>query len=137
MSDNKKKSEPTSAEEMRRLMDLTEIATTPFVDELYVTKGEKTFLLREGKVISGRFDRNIRIDTANYGAGKKHAHIHGRKGNELGIVNVDGTPSHGMKCRLHPDDITALCAQGFKIPDNGIVEWVSLGITGFRFLIEG
>lgn len=80
--------------------------------------------LDEGKWISGRFDRNIRIDQPTYGAGQQHAHILARNGKEIGVVNFDGSASHGAKCRLSDDDANALRAKGFSIIPSNIVEWI-------------
>jgi hypothetical protein len=82
----------------------------------------------EGKWISGRFDRNIRLDQATHllGDGQPHAHVFGRKGDEIVAVNLDGTGSHGSKGRLHPDDAGVLRARGYEIPTDRIIEWPSL-----------
>jgi hypothetical protein len=82
--------------------------------------------LDEGQWISGRFDRNIRIDQPTYGAGQQHAHIYGRKGNEIGVINIDGSASHGTICRLHDDDATALRIRGYPVRQSNIVEWCIL-----------
>jgi hypothetical protein len=82
--------------------------------------------LREGRWIPGRFDKNIRIDQPTHGVGQTHAHVLGRKGEELGVVNFDGSASHGTKCRLSDTDANALRAKGFQIPSGNIVEWVLL-----------
>ncbi|HVK54256.1 MAG TPA: hypothetical protein VM532_04410 [Burkholderiales bacterium] len=82
--------------------------------------------LDEGQWISGRFERNIRIDQPTYGAGQPHAHILGRKGSQIGVVNLDGSASHGTKCRLSDSDANALRAKGFAIQPSNIVEWSTL-----------
>ena len=82
--------------------------------------------LDEGYWISGKFDRNIRIDQPTYGAGQRHAHILGRKGQEIGVVNLDGSASHGVRCRLSDADANALRAKGFSIRPGNIVEWITL-----------
>lgn len=120
-------------------MDLTSKVLHPQpeqIAEVFFWKQSEFGRLQEGKFVSGRFEGNIRIDNATYGAGQRHAHILGRKGNDIGVVNVDGTSSHGTICRLHPNDIEALRANGFKIPDSGIVEWISLGMPGLQFLFN-
>ena len=127
---------------MRELLDLVKTSGTSetvYLDDLYVTDGNNSYLLEGRKWVSGRFEQNIGIDTTDYGAGPthvKHAHILGRKGKELGVVNVDGTSSHGTKFRLHSDDIKALRGKGFVIRDDGLVEWTSLGIMDVRFLLN-
>lgn len=92
-------------------------------------------ILHEGKWISGRFDRNIRIDQPTHGVGQPHAHVLGRKGEEIGVVNFDGTSSHGTRCRLSDQDADALRARGFQIKVGNIVEWLSLQTVGTVFLL--
>jgi hypothetical protein len=94
--------------------------------KLVEADGEALQVLREGNWIDGRFKRNIRIDQPTHFQGlqgQQHAAIHGRKGDQEGVVNYDGSGSHGTKGRLHPDDADALRAKGYKIPDDNIVEW--------------
>lgn len=99
----------------------------PILSDIYVFEADQNFVrLDEGQRISGRFEHNIRIDQPTYGAGQQHAHILGRKGNELGVVNLDGSASHGTKCTLHTDDANALRARGFSIRPDNIVEWTVL-----------
>lgn len=85
-------------------------------------------LNEERKWVSGRFDRNIGIDqpTHLHGDGQTHAHVLGRHRDELGVVNFDGSGSHGTKFKLHPKDADSLRARGFHIRANNIVEWVKL-----------
>jgi hypothetical protein len=84
-------------------------------------------LNEERKWVTGRFDHNIGIDlsTHTHGKGQPHAHVLGRRGNELGVVNLNGTPSHGSRFKLHQKDATALRAHGFDIRPNNIVEWTN------------
>lgn len=86
-------------------------------------------LNEERKWVKGRFERNIGIDQPSHlhGEGQMHAHVLGRRGNELGVVNLDGTASHGTKVRLHPKDADALRARGFSVRADNIVEWFKLG----------
>lgn len=95
-------------------------------------------LLVEGKWVKGRFDNSIRIDQPTHmqGNGKTHAHLFARNGDQYGVVNLDGTASHGMKCRIHRDDAAALVKRNFKLPPGNIVEWVAAK-SGPQFLIEG
>jgi hypothetical protein len=53
----------------------------------------------------------------------------------IGIVNFDGSGSHGTKCRLSNGDEVALRAQGFNIQQGNIVEWMVL-VGQYRFLLE-
>lgn len=85
-------------------------------------------LNEERKWIDGRFDRNIGIDQLSHlhGDGQTHAHVLGRRGNQLGVVNFDGSGSHGSKFKLHDKDANALRARGWKVRADNIVEWVKL-----------
>jgi len=101
-------------------------------DEIYVVdinSGDVT-KLDEGKLVSGRFKNNIRVDHPTYGAGQTHAHIHCRKGNQVGVLNLDGTKSHGGESyTIHKNDAAALGALGFTVPEDGIVEWIKLDVS--------
>jgi hypothetical protein len=95
--------------------------------------------LCEGMWVKGRFDRNIRLDHPTHLRGEEgqpHAHVYGRKGDEIVAVNLDGTASHGSKGRLHPDDAEALRVRGFDIRADRIVEWWSLPVP-VTILLEG
>jgi hypothetical protein len=106
-------------------MRFKEFVDLPVLKEVYITDdGESCKVLREGKWVSGRFNRNIRMDQPTHGVGQMHAHIYGRKGDEIGVVNFDGSASHGTKCRLSDADADALRASGFNIRSGNIVEWV-------------
>lgn len=108
-------------------MRFNEFAKLPVLDEIVVTKdGDAAEVLQEGKWVSGRFEKNIRIDQPTHGVGQVHAHVLCRKGNEIGVVNFDGSSSHGTKCRFSDADADALRAKGFKIRPGNIVEWVLL-----------
>jgi len=94
-------------------------------------------VLREGKWVRGRFDRNIRIDQPTHGVGQTHAHIYGRKGDVIGVVNFDGTGSHGTQVRLHKQDADELRGRGFKINSDNIVEWLELAEQPGQLLLLG
>lgn len=118
-------------------MRFSQFIELPILDEIFVTNDGVTMeVLREGKWISGRFDGNIRIDQPSHGVGQKHAHVLCRKGNEIGVVNFDGTASHGSRCRLSDADADALRARGFQIPPGNIVEWVESPFKQLIFLVE-
>lgn len=102
---------------------------------LLTSDGQSGEALHEGQWIRGRFERNIRIDHPTHGAGQTHAHVLGRKGEEIGVVNIDGTSSHGTQCRLSQQDADALRARGFQIKPGNIVEWLSLAAGGSVFLL--
>lgn len=122
--------------------------TDDYIDEVMLTSdGCSVEVLTEGrKWVSGRFDKNIGIDQPSHLAGKNlapgqapaqpHAHVLGRKGDELGVVNMDGSSSHGSKFKLHPTDADALRQRDFKIPPTNLVEWTKLG-TWVRILLLG
>lgn len=109
---------------MVRISEITGEDDSLILDEIYLTdsngEGEK---ICEGKILSGRFDGNIRLDQPTHGAGQTHAHISGRKGVELGVVNIDGTASHGTRMKLHKKDAEVLRARGFDIPGDRVIEW--------------
>jgi hypothetical protein len=121
---------------MKKIMGFKEFINLPTLTEVGLFDGSGAdFRLDEGKWISGRFDASIRIDQPTHGVGQTHAHVHARNGNEYGVVNFDGTASHGIKCKLHKDDAKALREKGFIIGDDNIVEWIELS-DGPKFLIE-
>jgi len=96
----------------------------PVLDQIIVsTDGETVEVLRERTWITGRFERNIGIDNVTYVLGQKHAHVLGRKGDQLVVVNLDGTGSDDTKGRLHDEDAAALRAKGFEIHPGHLVTW--------------
>jgi hypothetical protein len=110
-------------------MDVLEADANPISDIVIVAEdGQSARLLKEGKWIDGRFERNIRIDQPTHFQGlqgQKHASVYGRNGrDELVVVNLDGTASHGKKGRLHPKDADSLTGQGFTIRPDLMVEWL-------------
>ena len=108
-------------------MRFKEFIGLPVLTEMIIARdGRDVEVLQEGKWIAGRFDRNIRIDQPTHGVGQTHAHVLGRKGEEIGVVNFDGSGSHGTKCRLSNDDADALRARGFQIQPSNVVEWILL-----------
>jgi hypothetical protein len=124
------------------MVKLSEILGTDgdYLDEVAITfDGVSLEVLTEGrKWVSGRFDKNIGIDQPTHLAGKSlapgeklpqpHAHVYGLKGEEIGVVNWDGSSSHGSKMKLHPADADALRSRGCKIPPSNVVEWTMLGV---------
>src|ERR1700693_6000906 len=93
----------------------------PYLDEVFLTEdGASGECLREGKWVSGRLQDNIRIDRATHLlSGEQHAHVYARKGKLLGVVNFDGSKSHGGDSfKLHEKDAEALRQRGFKVPGN-------------------
>jgi hypothetical protein len=109
-------------------MKIVEVITgLTLLDEIFISSDATCYeVLKEGKWVSGRFTKNIRIDQPTYGAGQTHAHILGRRGEELGVINLDGTASHGTKMVITQQDAEALKARGFGIPPCRVVEWIRL-----------
>jgi hypothetical protein len=68
--------------------------------------------------------------------GMAGTHVFGCKNDELGVVNLDGTASHGSKVRPHDDDVAELRRRGYRIPAISIVEWVTLASPKVQLLIE-
>lgn len=102
----------------------------PMLDEIILQEaGGDLTVLREGKWVKGRFDKSIRIDQPTHlgGAGEPHAHVYGRKGNEIVVVNKDGTASHGTKGRISDEDASVLRSLGWNLPAGNIVEWTVVG----------
>ncbi len=100
-------------------------------------RGAALMKLDEGKLVSGRFEKNIRIDQPTHLlGGDPHAHVLGRKGNQVVVVNLDGTGSHGTKGRLHHKDAETLRQNGFTIRDDRIVEWWVCDVQD-RILLNG
>lgn len=117
-------------------MGFKEFTDLPTLVDVLVTKDARTVeALQEGKWVSGKFENNIRIDQPTHGVGQTHAHVLGRKGNELGVVNIDGSASHGTKCRLSDVDADALRGRGFKIRAGNIVEWVVISGSEPKLLL--
>ena len=52
-----------------------------------------------------------------------------------GVVNVDGSPNHGTKFKLHDTDADALRSRGFKISSDNLVEWLELGVPRSQVLL--
>jgi hypothetical protein len=110
-----------------RMLGFKEFVYLPVLQQILISSDQSTFqLLDEGKWVQGRFDGNIRIDKPTHGVGQTHAHVYGRNGEKIGVVNLDGSSSHGTKCRLSDADADALRNIGFKIPTGNIVEWLEL-----------
>lgn len=99
----------------------------PFIENVYIVSDEENYELYEDrKWVKGRFENNIGLDQPTHGRGQQHAHVLGRKGDEILAVNRDGSSSHGKPGKLHKKDAEALRARGFDIPSNNIVEWILL-----------
>jgi hypothetical protein len=102
------------------------------LDELFITEdGKHARLLREGKWINGRFEKNIRVDReTHHRSGEQHFHIYGRKGDLVGVLKMDGSMSHGGKpFRLNREDAKALSDLGVPVRKDRIVEWVEIDVA--------
>lgn len=111
----------------------------PYLDEVFLTNdGTTGQCLSEGRWTDGRFKDNIRIDRATHLlSGDQHAHVYGRRGALLGVLNFDGTKSHGGDSfTLHKKDAEALRQQGFEVADNNIVEWILFDVALYGLLLE-
>lgn len=118
------------------MLGFKEFLDLPVLDAVIVQDENGMIELYENrKWISGRFDHNIGIDRPTHGVGQTHAHVYGRKNNEIVIVNLDGSASHGTKGRLSDGDANALRARGFHIPASNIIEWFILD-SNLQFLAE-
>lgn len=84
-------------------------------------------LILEGrKWLKGNFSGKVGVDHPTHSLGQlgqTHAHLYGRNGREYGVVNIDGTSSHGTKCKIQSDQADALRDIGFRISKSNIVEW--------------
>lgn len=124
------------------LMKLDELKPLhPSLDAIFLVHEDlqQFELLEEGKLVSGRFPRNIRLDQPTHlqGDGQLHAHVFARKGKELGVVNLDGSGSHGSKFKLHDKDADTLRGFGFVIPADNLVEWTLWEQEDARELLFG
>lgn len=96
------------------------------LDELVVSNPgvNEAYLVTEGRWIKTKSANSIRVDQATHGVGQTHAHIYGRKGSEIGVVNLDGSASHGTRMKLSKKDAATLKAQGFNVRADRVVEWI-------------
>ncbi|MEO9168610.1 MAG: hypothetical protein ABI230_09420 [Aestuariivirga sp.] len=101
-----------------------------FIEELdtvvhYCSEDDQAHIIAENeKWISIKSTSAMRMDHPRHGGGgQTHVHIYGKKQSELGVVNLDGTGSHGTKMRLTKDQAEILIANGVKVRDDRIVEW--------------
>lgn len=123
---------PTLKEAIIEVMELDQT-----LDEIiiYNTSTDETHLIQEGKWIKTTTSNKIRIDKPTHGAGQTHAHIYGRKGKEMGVVNLDGTASHGKPMTLPKKDAETLTAHGFNIRSDHKVEWIISPELTYKLLL--
>lgn len=110
--------------------EITEFDKDDELDDVFIVQKsdrETDCLLLEGIWLNAAWDQSIRIDQPTHGSGQTHAHIFGRKGNEIGVVNLDGTPSHGSKFRIPNKLVPTLQNRAFTIPADRFVEFVVVG----------
>lgn len=94
------------------------------VDYLIASVGADLVRLDEVKTIVVPKGGHIRIEAPRHGGGGQvHGHIYGRSGNQLLVVNLDGTGSHGTKGVLSRPQAAILKANGFSIRPDRVVEW--------------
>src|SRR5215475_10448645 len=109
------------------MLNFVDFHKLPVLNQIIVsTDGETAQVLQERTWIRGRFERNIGIDNAADDYGQENARVLGRKGEQLVVVNLDVTGSHGTKGRLHDKDAAALRAKGFEIHPGNLIEWDTL-----------
>jgi len=122
----------------KQFLNEIERSKLPVLTGFAVLNGERAVrLLVEGKWVQRGIKGKIRIDQPSHGVGQAHAHLFALKGNEYGVVNFDGTGSHGTpkNSRIQDDHADALRKAGFKIPPDNLVEWVAVA-DGQQFLVE-
>jgi len=92
---------------------------------LYDDHDQQVGIIEEGKWVHKHVANPFRVDQPTHGVGQPHAHIFGRKGKEIGVVNLDGSGSHGTKMMKLPKDVASkLIDAGFQIRPDRIVEWI-------------
>lgn len=122
----------------KQYLNEVERSKLPVLTGFAVCSGEKTAnLLVEGKWVQRGIKGSIRIDPPSHGVGQTHAHLFALKGSEYGVVNFDGTGSHGTpkNSRIQDDHADVLRKAGFKIPLDNLVEWLAIA-DGQQLLLE-
>ena len=113
--------------------------STPTIRVLLADHGDGTYQrLDEGKWIDGRFPKGIRLDQPTHmqGVGAVHGHVYGRKGQELVVVEFDGTAATVRRAPASGRS-EALRAHGFKIRNDRVVEWwLAPNPEGLQLILE-
>jgi len=69
-----------------------------------------------------------------------HYHVFAGPGNQLYAINRDGSPHDGSRARLGGKEVAFFRGKGFIVPDNGMLEWITLSqgkaYTSFELLQE-
>ncbi|HEY5362782.1 MAG TPA: hypothetical protein VIJ49_01120 [Aestuariivirga sp.] len=114
-----------------------------FIEELDVVvcydknDGQAHLIDENSKWISTKPTNTMRMDHPRHGGGgQTHVHIFGKKGKLLGVVNLDGTGSHGTKMRLTKDQAGILTAHGVTVRKDRIIEWIVLKDSTLELLLE-
>ena len=129
-----------ASELMRRWSDYID---PPLISVVALERPDELLRLDEGKWIDGRYDRNIRMDRDTHFSdaddNARHAHVYGRhdRNAALVVIRQNDSSSHGKPGNLHKRDADALRAQGIKVRDDNIVEWVEIErCDGLEVLLE-
>lgn len=69
------------------------------VSNMAEAAGSKTFTVEQG----GKW--KVRIDFPTSANPKYHVHVYDPKGNQVGVENLDGTPSHGQTLSKVPNKV--------------------------------
>jgi hypothetical protein len=96
------------------------------LDEIYLADSGAIHILRQGKWLRGRSERNIGAGQAALRAGLLNARIFGRQNEQVGALSLDDPDKHEIKMRVHPDDAEVLQRLGFRMPRDNIVGWTSI-----------
>lgn len=106
--------------------DEADVPPSPELDELFFRSDSGTTRPLNEALLHSPSGNTIRVDQPRHGGGGQvHGHILGRKGKEIGVVNLDGTGSHGTKMRLNKKDAQTLRDAGFIIQKDRMVEWIA------------
>ncbi len=107
-----------------RLVETVKLVMYPPVEanEVFIGINDQYARLDESHWVGIKGGKTVRIDPPHAG-GQKHYHLFARNGSEIGVINVDGSGSHGTKMRLSKRDAEALRSIGVQVKLNRIVEW--------------
>lgn len=84
--------------------------------------------LQEAKYISvPKTTKYARYDSGNSNTSTQdHLHLFSKNGKELYSINRNGTKHDGSKAKLSSKEIDFLTKQGFNVPDDGLLESISI-----------
>lgn len=90
-------------------------------EKSFPSLGNMVLEFKQYKNIPGT-TKTYRIDSANTNTQtQKHIHVY-FDGKQIYAINADGSPHDGSKYRISKIDQKFLASQGFKVPENGILE---------------